>query len=321
MKKDHWSFNQNIRYLLSLGLLISCLVSVQGQGILNRVLKKTMQKAENKVEDMLVEKASEAIAERIYKSMSDAFDKAIEDAASQDSVYQANYSDSVAIKYGQLAGSWMDRMNEAAEVPPSYAFDHKVYVEITSGKDVNNSILYLSNTGGQFAMEQLENGEKRIFLIDSDKDVTVLYLEDKKGKKSAQAIPNMMGLGVAMAKTSISEDSLKRWTFKATGKTKEIAGFLGKGYESSDGEYENTFYMTDELGASWRRSFSGMIDRFAGTTYGDVDEFPEGFLLESHTERIGKPKDSSTWITRKVESSAFEIDNSNYEFGGFSETN
>ena len=66
------------------------------------------------------------------------------DAAKQDSAYQANYSDSVAIKYGQLAGDWMSRMNEAADVPESYSFDHKVFVDITSDGDLQSSILYVS---------------------------------------------------------------------------------------------------------------------------------------------------------------------------------
>ena len=309
------------RLVLVATLLMVGVISAESQGILNRVLKKTMRKAEDKVEDMLVEKASEAIAERIYKSMSDAFDKALADAAAQDSTYQANYSDSVAIKYGQMADSWMDRMNEAADVPPTYGFDHKVFTEVTSGKDVSHSIIYLSKSGSHFAMEQEEKGEKRIFLIDSEKDVTILYMEDSKGKKTAQAIPNMLGLGVALAQNSIAEDSLKKWTFEATGKKKKVAGYQCKEYVSSDGEYENTFYMTDDLDASWQQSFAGMIDRFAGTSYGEVDEFPQGFLLESHTVRIGKPKDSSSWITKKVVSESFQVNNGDYQFGGISQSN
>jgi hypothetical protein len=294
-------------------------VSVHGQGILNRVLRRTVQKAENKVEDMMVEKASEAIAERIYRSMSDAFDKALVDAVKQDSAYQANYSDSVAIKYGHLANGWMDRMNEAADVPPSYSFSHKIYVEITSGKDVSNSVLYLSPTG-QFAMEQMEKGSKRIFLIDGSKDVTILYLEDEKGKKTAQAIPNMLGLGMAIVSTSMQDSLNKEWTFEETGATKSVAGYSCKEYKSSDGEYENKFYMTEELDASWKKSFSSFIDRFAGTKYGEFEKYPEGFLLESHSERLDKPIDQSHWITKEVQIENFDIINSDYEFGGMKAT-
>jgi hypothetical protein len=274
-----------------------------------------MQKAENKVEDMLVEKASEAIAERIYRSMSDAFDKMLVDAVKQDSAYQANYSDSVAIKYGQLAGTWMDRMNEAADVPPSYSFTHKLFVEITSGKDVSNSVLYLS-PNGQFAMEQMEKGAKRIFLIDGTKDVTILYLEDEKGRKTAQAIPNMLGLGMAIVNNSMKDSLNNEWTIEATGLTKSVAGYSCAEYKSSDGEYENVFYMTDELDASWKQSFSSFIDKFAGTKYSEFEKYPDGFLLESHSQRLDKPKDQSHWVTEKVQVENFDIINADYEFGG-----
>lgn len=299
-------------------IMFICLLwaNADAQGILNRVLKKTVQKAENKVEDMLVEKASEAIAQRIYRSMSDAFDKMLIDAAQQDSAYQANYSDSVAIKYGTLANDWMSRMNEAADVPESYSFDHKVYVEITSDGKPQNSVLYFS-AEGVFAMEQQEKNDTRICLIDGNKDVVVLYMEDEKGKKSAQAIPNMMGMGAMIVRSAVDSTSTE-WTFKKTGNAKKVAGYESEEFISSDGEYENTFYMTDELDISWQKAFSGFIDRFAGTTYQDIKDFPQGFLMESHTSKIGKSKEESSWITQKVEQENFSIINADYEFGSIS---
>lgn len=303
-------------------LFIACsliLTNLQGQGILNRVLKRSLNKAENKVEDMLVEKASDAIAERLYRSMSDAFDKMLDDAAKQDSAYQTDYSDSAAIKYNRLAEGWLERMNKAADVPESYAFDYKAYVEITSNGDPQNSILYLTSDGSVFAMEQLEEKEKRICLIDGAKDVVVLYMEDQKGNKTAQAIPNMMGLGAQLAQ-NMADSTVGDWSFKATGKSKTIAGYPSDEYISTDGKYENTFYMTDDLDISWRNAFSGFVDRFAGTTYKDLQQFPQGFLMESHTKKAGKSKEESSWITNKVEKEQFTIQNAEYEFGNLSTT-
>ncbi|MCB0689510.1 MAG: hypothetical protein KDC53_23385 [Saprospiraceae bacterium] len=303
------------RFILLVGLLLSG--QTHAQGILNRVLRKTMQKAENKVEDMLVEKASDAIAQRIYKSMSDAFDEMLIDAAKQDSTYQADYGDSVAIKYGQLANDWMSRMNEAADVPENYSFDHKVSVEITNDGDVQNSIMYFTTDGSLFAMEQEEKKDKRICLIDGAKDVIVLYLEDEKGKKTAQAIPHMMGMGAMLVQNQMDSTSTK-WTFKATGNTKMVAGYSCDEYLSTDGEYENQFYMTEDLEISWQKSFSGFIDRFAGTTYENLKDFPQGFMMESHTTKEGKGKETSSWLTKKVEKEDFKIVNADYEFGSIS---
>lgn len=290
------------------------------QGILNRVIKRSLQKAENKVEDMMVEKASEAIAQRIYRSMSDAFDQLLIDASKQDSAYQANYSDSVALKYGELAGTWMARMNETADLPDKYSFDHKVFVEITSNGDLQNSVLYLSVDGSVFGMEQYEKKDKRIYLIDNENDIVVLYMEDVNGKKTAQAIPNMMGLGVAMMQ-SMPDSTTQNWTFKSTGKTKTVAGYPSKEFESTDGEYESTFYVSDALDISWQSTFSGFSDRFAGTKYGHLKDFPKGFMLESHTREVGRDKEISTWVTQKVEKVTFHLTNADYEFGGLTSNN
>jgi hypothetical protein len=296
-------------------LLVGLSLSLDAQGILNRVMRRSLQKAENKVEDMLVEKASEAIAERIYRSMSDAFDQMLIDASRQDSAYQANYPDSIAIKYGDLANNWMARMNETADLPESYAFDYKIFVETTTDGEVQNSVLYLATDGSAFAMEQYEKKEKRICLIDGAKDIVVLYMEDDKGKKTAQAIPNMLGMSSALVQ-SLPDTAMSTWTFRATGKTKTVAGYSCDEYESSDGEYESTFYITDNLNVSWQNAFSGFIDRFAGTKNAGLQDLPKGFMLESHTSRIDKPKDQSSWVTQKVEQESFELKNADYEFGG-----
>jgi len=275
-----------------------------------------MDRAENKVEDMLVEKASEAIANEIYKSMSDAFDRMLADAAIQDSSYQANYSDSVALKYGNLADSWMARMNEAADIPPSYHLDHKLFVTMTSGKDIQESIMYFSSDQSIFAMEQDEDGETRLVLIDLDNDVTVLYMEED-GKKSAQAIPNMMGIGLAMAVAS--QDTVhSSWTIKPTGKSKQVAGYTTKEYLATDGTQETYTYVTDELDISWKNAFGGILSKFSGSQYGDsLEKHPDGFMLESRSTEIkkGKSKESYTWVTDKVVIEPFEINNSEYEFG------
>ncbi len=305
-------------YLIAL-LGCALVIPAQGQGLLNRVLKRSKDKIEQGVEDMLVEKASDAISRKIYRSMSDAFDKMIYDAAKQDSAYQANYGDSVAIKYGQLADNWMARMNEAVDLPESYAFDRTLLIETTSGNDVNEMTMYLSTESPLLAIEQEEGSEMRLIVIDTEKDVTVLYMTDKKGKKTAQAIPNMMRFAGAMA-ASYESDSVDQmdYSFEATGKTRNVAGYTCQEYKGESEDYESTFYITGELDVDWKEVFGGMIERFAGTSYDDKALKMNGFMLESHSQHKKKKKDTSSWITKEVKKDGPTIINADYEFGGMS---
>jgi hypothetical protein len=121
--------------------------------------------------------------------------------------------------------------------------------------------------------------------------------------------------------SSSVDTMMNNWSFKATGKTKKVAGYDSKEYESTDGEYESRFYITDQLDISWKSSFSGLVDRFAGTQYGDFNDFPNGFMMESYTHKVGKTKDESSWITEKVVKEPFALVNAEYEFGAISSSN
>ena len=290
-------------------------VPSDAQGLLNRVLKRSKDKIERGVEDMLVEKASEAISRKIYRSMSDAFDKMIYDAAKQDSAYQANYSDSVAIKYGTLADNWMARMNEAVDLPEAYSFDRTLLIETTSGNDESEMTMYVSTTSPLLAIEQMEGSDVRIIVIDTEKDVTVLYMTDKKGKKTAQAIPNMMGLAGAMVQTQNAQGDTEDYTFRATGNSKMVAGYSCEEYEGENDEYLSTFYLTDELDVDWKDVFGGMIQRFAGSSYDDAAFGAKGFMLESHGQHKNKKKEKNSWVTKEVRMTGITITNADYEFG------
>lgn len=304
---------------LSLLLFLSFIPMGQGQGILNRVLKRSKDKIEDKVEQAIVEKASEAIARRVYRSMSDAFDKMLRDAWEADSSRYADREGDSG-NYAEWAATWMQRMNEAVDLPPSFSFDFRADVIIEDGKEKNPVTLFLSTTEPIFAMEQIEKKEKRIFLIDGEKDVVVLYMEDAKGNKTAQAIPNMIS-AVASASVGGSQASDDDWHFEKMNKSKKIAGYNSEGYRAWDEEYESEFYMTTELEIDWRDSFGGMVEKFAGSGGFSDQPMMSGFLMESHTMSKKKPKDKTSWLTQKIEKDAFTIQNADYTFGNMMDDN
>ncbi|NND06674.1 MAG: hypothetical protein HKN87_09870 [Saprospiraceae bacterium] len=308
------------RPIILLILLASTTTPLLSQGILNRVLNRSKQKIEQGVEDMLVEKASEAISRKIYKSMSDAFDKMILDAQEQDSAYQVNYSDSLAIKYRDIASGWMERMNETADLPESYKFDVKVYSEITSGrkkKDKQEQIMYFSSTEPLFAIEQLDGKDIRIIVMDSEKDVTVLYMIDKDGTKTAQAIPNMISLAAGVA--SVHRDSLDRsaFTVSVTGNTKKIAGYNATEYEVVSQDFTATHYITKEMKVTWRNTFGAMMEKFSPGSF-EMDTI-DGFLLESHNVHNSDHDLDNTFLVTKVEDKEFELVQADFEFGSLAQ--
>ncbi|MBX2814491.1 MAG: hypothetical protein KTR24_00770 [Saprospiraceae bacterium] len=302
------------KVILTLSALL--LLSHQAEAqLLDRVLRKTKQKVGQKVEDMVVEKASEYIAQRVYKSMSDGFDKMLADAYKQDSTYQANYSDSVAIKYGGLARDWMSRMNEAADVPDAYAFDATVTAITTYKRDKDNMVLYFSNENGVFAMEQEERGTKRIFLLDTEKDVTILYEIDGK-KKTAQAIPNMMALTGSMISSSMQEQEDVEWTLEEI-KGKKVAGYNCKGFKGSSDIAVTQTYLSEEVDISWSKSFLDNMKKFIVALNTDDEKYAfEGMVMESTYQEVEKPKEKHFWQVTDIDNSPFKIVNAEFDFGG-----
>jgi hypothetical protein len=299
-------------------LLLSLFPVGHAQGILNRVLKRSKDKIEDKVEQAIVEKASDAIARRVYRSMSDAFDKMLRDAWEADSSRYADREGDSG-NYAEWAATWMQRMNEAVDLPPSFSFDMRADVIIEDGKEKNLVILYLSATEPIFAMEQMEKKEKRIFLIDGEKDVVVLYMEDSKGNKTAQAIPNMISTVASIGRQQA--ESNDDFHFEKMNKTKKIAGYNSEGYRAWDEEYESEFYLTTELDIDWRDSFGGMVEKFSGSGSFSDQPMMNGFLMESHTTPKKKPKDKTSWLTQKVDNDTFTIQNADYTFGNMMDDN
>ena len=306
------------KYIFHVILLLAFATPLSSQSLLNRVLRESKRKIERKAEDMLIEKASEAIAQKFYKSMSDAFDKMLLEAAQNDSTYQANYGDSVAIKYGSLADNWMERMNEAADLPESYSFSHQLTIETTDGKETNSFQMLVDKTLPVFAIAQQEDDGIRTILVDAERDVTVMYMENDK-EKTAQAIPNLIGLGVSIAQSQI-DTLMDDYEFSKTGKSKTILGYHAEEYSGSGDEYETVFYTTKELGIDWRDSFGALMQKFNYSSTDQEWQARDGFMLESRSISKQKKKaEESTWKTTEIQTKTITLVNADYECGGLAQ--
>ena len=291
-------------------LICSCFLPVQGNSqLLNKIIKRTTDKAVDKAGDMLVEKISDELARRIYLSMDDAFDKMLANARLQDSVYRANYGDSL----GMMTADWMARMNEAADLPDQFQFDIHFLVETSHNKQDQEINLFYSKNEPIFAMQTIEKGSLNTIVVDGEKDVTVLY-RDENGKKSAQAIPNLMGMAGAMSQTYANQETQEEYTINKTGKTKKFAGYRADEYVGESDDYTYTFYFSDDLDLDWENAYGPLVERFGN--FSNSEEFSKvsGMFIASYSTGK-KGKDESSWETKEINEKSMVINNADYQFG------
>jgi hypothetical protein len=151
--------------------------------------------------------------------------------------------------------------------------------------------------------------------MDMEKDIMVMYQEEN-GKKTATALPSMMSLGAAMAKSQMDNEEMTG-SIKETGKTKKVAGYLCKEFEFKDGKEMALTYVTNDLDFSWPQAFGKMLEKYMPENNSIPAEAFNGMALESITYDK-KGKEDTHWVTNKVSLDQLMINNSEYEFNDYS---
>lgn len=283
--------------------------------ILKGILKESQRKIEREVGNMVVDKASEIIARKAMQSLESAFDKMVREAMESDSTYRNDGSvpDSVYYSAGQKYAEFLRGMNQAADLPPSYDFDISMLVESYHGKEKPKEMLmHFAQGKAIIGIEQMEGKDKTLMIVDMDKDVVVMYEEKQNGKKTVQALPNMMGLAGSMAKNNANNED-EPFTFKATGKTKMVAGYKTKEFKGSSKTEEMKIYFSEDVPIDWKSTYGAMIKKVAPTTFRSGTENMKGMALESYTMDKKKPKTEYFYTTKEVMKKPFKVDNSSYE--------
>lgn len=121
----------------------------------------------------------------------------------------------------------------------SYAFDHKVAMQFTSGKDVMDVDYFLPNSaiflGTRLKDEKIQDDFITVFDIEREAMFTYLKNEGKK-----------MKMGVAF-KTDESIDDADAVTIKATGNEKTISGYRCQEYLMVGKDMTATIWVTQEV--------------------------------------------------------------------------
>lgn len=298
----------NVRFLLIL-FFCSLLYTNTDAQILKRVIKRT----QDKVENMMVEKAADVMARALMRRINKEVDEAL--------YREWEIQDSIAVANGETPAypdydSFLKGMNKVDEVPPAYEFDLQMYVTMSEkGKDGQDYIYHFGKEEGVFAMESEDPEEgKAIFLIDSGREIMVVYNE-KDGKKTASALPSMMNFAGAYAQQTMEEKG--DVSIKATGNSKEVAGYHCEEYEVSWDKESSLSYVAKDFPKSWPEAFGAMMKKFMTEENLNQMDKMEGMALESH-ELDKKGKIESSWVTTKVSMEAISLKKSDYTFGDFS---
>lgn len=278
-----------------------------------QILKRVLERTQDKMERVLVEKASDVLARALMRRVNKKIDEALyREWERQDSIAVANGEPPAYPDYeGFLKG-----MNKADEVPPGYEFDLQLYVTMSEkGEKDLDYIYYFGKEEGVFALESEDpEAGKAIFLIDSERGIIVIYKEEN-GKKTASALPSMMGMA-GTYNQKVMEDS-GDVSVRATGKSKKVAGYHCEEYEIDKDKERSLSYVTKDLPKNWSDAFGAMMKQFMSQENTSQLNKMEGMPLES-IQLNKKGKVQSSWVTTKVNTQLSKMDNSDYNFEDFS---
>lgn len=297
-------------------LLTCCMLgfsfSVQSQ-ILNRVLDKTM----NKVNNALEEKASDLIADMLAKQLEKQIDRYWEEltreAVRQDSIDRAQKGDTSYVEASEAVSRYLSGMNRTADVPDAYVFNWRFDCVMGTGKEDDESVFYYSDAQPVFAIEQEDKGDINLIVIDLDKDIMVMFKEDQKGVKTAQALPNMMHYaGRVTAQTM--DSVMNNYHIRRGNKQKTIAGYSCQQYLAEDDEHTYEIYVAPELKNVWKETYGSFMQRFTSLDYQDEFNKVEGMAMESIATSKKNKKDVNTFEVTKVGHEDIKIQKSDYQF-------
>lgn len=298
-------------------ILISCLPT-QAQ-LLNRLKNRTVDKIEQRLEDKLVEELSNEIARRVMRPVDKAFDDFIRESYRKE--YGEDYSDedidSLMNNMGSNYAQFLEGLNKAADLPPSYTFNYQMIMEAKEESGEKSEVeMWFSANEAVAGFKSAENPNTFV-VIDMTNDIVVLYTEEN-GKKTAQAIPAMLKITGAII---ASDESTQAWMdadIEGPGKSKKIVGYQANQYKVENEEFKNEYYITNDIPFSWHDSFYQSLSQYAPGIYNENAQKMKGVMLEG-TMYDKKEKEKSSFKTKKISENAVTLNHSDYQIKGLTE--
>ncbi len=287
--------------------------------LLNRLKNRTVDKIEQRLEDKLVEELSNEIARRVMRPVDKAFDDFIRESYRKE--YGEDYSDedidSLMNNMGSNYAQFLEGLNKAADLPPSYTFNYQMIMEAKEESGEKSEVeMWFSASEAVAGFKSAENPNNFV-VIDMANDIVVLYTEED-GKKTAQAIPAMLKLTGALMATDETTQNWMDADIEGPGKSKKIAGYQANQYKVENEDFKNEYYITSDIPFSWHDSFYQSLSQYAPGIYNENAKKLKGVMLEG-TMYDKKEKEKSSFKTKKISENAVTLNHSDYQIKGLTE--
>ena len=306
-------------YLLIIAISLTS-ITVSNAQLLNRLKKRTMDKIENRFEEKVVEELSEEIARRAMQPVDKAFDSFLRQSYRKE--YGEDYSDkqidSLMNSIGSNYTQFLEAMNTAADLPPTYTFDFQYTIETKEENgDKNEATMWLGSDDA--VMGILQKDQPNSFVIMDMKNDNIVMYSERDGKKTAQALPSMMSMAGALVESSTEfQDHMDNMTIDGPGKTKKIQGYTASLYKVETEDDISEYYVTTEVPFSFNENFFKNMAQYFPSMYNTELTSMKGMMLEGETYNK-KTKKKSYYKTKDIKEKKVVINNAEYTQVGLME--
>lgn len=292
---------KNTAYLLMLTFFCSFLpFSLEAQ-----ILNKLTRKLEDKIEKMGEEEIDKELSKEVDKDLGQ------DTTLRKDTTYGGYDRTSKALLEGILGSS----MNpENIELPDAYHFDMSVTYEMINEKDKASYIKYLLPSSGTkvigFEMMDKDKKAESKIVWDLEREVMVMYQEDKKGNKSLQKLPSFTNVFSKQMEQE-NEEKYGETTIKKTGNTKTILGYSCDEYIMENDEIVSNIWIAGKFPYSYREYADVFSQQLKTPGYSELSE-KEGFALEMKTTYKDKKANTTELKAVDISKDAFSLNNEEY---------
>ncbi len=301
------------KYLFVITLLLSWSAVTHSQ-ILKRIIDKSINKAEQRLEDKAAELLAEMLVRQLEKQVDKYFEDLAREQARQDSIERTKGGEEIdSEEMNRMMRAIMDGMGDASKLAESYVFTLILDTEIGTGKETDQARFFYHQDHAYFGVEQIQQADTHFMLFDFENDVIALLKTDKKGNKTGQVLPNVMGLAAGMVPSD--QEAQSAFSIKKGSKKKKIAGYTSLQYLGEDDDSNYEFFLTEDLPSLWSQQSAKTMERFAAFQYSGQFESLKGMLMESKVTNKTKPKDVDHFLVTKVTKSEYKVRKEEYQFG------
>jgi hypothetical protein len=268
--------------------VLAVLVMPSHAQILGKLRREIRRDFNDKMEKLIADKASEIIVSAVMRPVEKAFDDLIREAYQADSAKYANnpqYADS--LRY-QRFENYVATLNRGMEnVPDSYTFDRSITYEFKENVSKREMTMHFSDDQEYMAFEQkdAEKGAKSYIVFDFERNINVLYSIDKKGEKSFQAIPSLIGSSGTFQISEENKENIKEFSqWSKTGKTKEIIGYQCDEYFFQEGNVSNYFYIARDFPSIYKNAYFEAVYKYFPNKGTERMNEIKGTLMEAESK-------------------------------------